>query len=65
MTVQDDWLWMDELDHVNVITFLRESQEFVFFKQRKYVQDKPLRYAMLRIRGRGRAVEDALLRTRC
>jgi 8-oxo-dGTP pyrophosphatase MutT (NUDIX family) len=35
-TIQEDWLWVDELDHVNVITFDAEAQQFVFFKQRKY-----------------------------
>ena len=34
--IQDDWLWFDEIDHVNVIVYDKSSDEFVFFKQRKY-----------------------------
>ena len=34
--IQSDWMWFDEVDHVNVIVFDQSSNEFVFFKQKKY-----------------------------
>eukprot|EP00518_Triparma_eleuthera_P001557 CAMPEP_0182456930 /NCGR_PEP_ID=MMETSP1319-20130603/2634_1 /TAXON_ID=172717 /ORGANISM="Bolidomonas pacifica, Strain RCC208" /LENGTH=289 /DNA_ID=CAMNT_0024655287 /DNA_START=68 /DNA_END=934 /DNA_ORIENTATION=- len=34
--VQEDWLWLDELDHVNVVVYDRAMEEFVMFNQRKY-----------------------------
>ncbi|GMH46882.1 hypothetical protein TrRE_jg11488 [Triparma retinervis] len=33
--IQEDWLWAEEIDHVNVIV-VDEAGDFYFFKQRKY-----------------------------
>ena len=38
-SVVNDWLWMDERDHVNVITRLEGSGKFMFFNQTKYGLD--------------------------
>lgn len=34
--VMEDWLWMEEINHVNVVVFEKKTQEFIFFRQGKY-----------------------------
>ena len=34
--IQENWLWLDEIDHVNVIVYSKTEKRFIFLRQRKY-----------------------------
>ena len=38
--IVNDWLWVDERSHVNILVHLKEDNKYLLFKQRKYGLDK-------------------------
>ena len=40
-TIIPDWLWTDEVDHVNILVHLKEENKYLLYKQMKYGLRKP------------------------
>lgn len=38
--IVNDWLWVDERSHVNILVHLKDEDKYLLFKQKKYGLDK-------------------------
>jgi len=39
--IVNDWLWVDERSHVNILVHLKEENKYLLFQQQKYGLERP------------------------